>query len=215
MRIFLFYIWKVVPLRRDFFTFQHLEVLFQSRRNVYLQSVVPSKKAFSRFNTWKFYFNLGETWTSRKVFILFCISTLVKWNSEERLLHFNSWWNVPPKRSLFCLHFNSGEVKSRRAVITLQLLVKWASEEGFYFLAFQLWWSEIPKSGHNTSTPGEMGLRRGLLFCLHFNSGGVKFRRAVITLQLLVKCASERVFIAWKLLSHGWRVMTPPIFFVE
>ena len=88
-----------------FLTFQHLEVLFQSWWNVYLQRVVPSRKAFSRFDTWKFYFNLGETWASRKVFILFCISTLVKWNSEERLLHFNSWRNVPPKRAFILFAF--------------------------------------------------------------------------------------------------------------
>ena len=83
-----------------FFTFQHLEVLFQSWWNVYPQRVVPLKKAFSRFNTWKFYFNLGETCAFKKVFVF----------------------------------------------------------------AFQLWWSEIPKSGCYTSTPGEMCLRRGLYF---------------------------------------------------
>ena len=172
MRIFFFKI-EICTSEEGFFTFQHLEVLFQSRWNVYPQRVVPSKKAFSRFNTWKFYFNLGETWTSRKVFILFCISTLVKWNSEERLLHFNSWWNVPPKRSLFCLHFNSGEVKFRRAVVTLQLLVKWASEEGFYFVYistlvkwnseerlwhFNSWWN-VPQRGF--SSPGSYSLMVG------------------------------------------------------
>ena len=41
----------------------------------------------------------------------------------------------------------------------------------------------------------EAGLRRGLYFVLHFNSGEVDLRRAALTLQLLVKCASEVGFI--------------------
>ena len=80
----------------------------------------------------------------------FCISTLVKWNSEERLLHFNSWRNVPPKRA-------------------------------FILFTFQLWWSEIPKSGCYTSTPGEMCLREG-------------FHRLEVTLSWLEGHDSSNLF---------------------
>ena len=111
-----------------FLTFQHLEVLFQSWWNVYLQRVVPSRKAFSRFDTWKFYFNLGETWASKEVFLLDC-----------------------------------------------------ASEEVFILFAFQLWWSEIPKSGRYTSTPGEMCLREG-------------FHRLEVTLSWLEGHDSSNLF---------------------
>ena len=97
-------------------------------RIFFLYKIVPLRRDFSRFNTWKFYFNLGETCTSKELCLRnpFHVSTLGSFISI-------SVKRVLSRRSLF-LHFNFGEVKSRRAVVTLQLLAKCASEEGFYFV---------------------------------------------------------------------------------